>query len=341
MDDVLDLAKAHPVQLSSMDFVWLAISLFRAAGLRAEQLLLPDRGMALFSRKLVSPAFLPTRCVALRIGDVWHFSMPDQKNPLAFDELPWQVEGMGGLLALDQKQEFIEVSFSAAAQSATCRTGDFHLDENGTMTGEGGVSYSGHEGQLLRAKLTGQTREEQLAMLQRELTGEFDGADVEVTDLRQLDDVYKPLEVRFKLNWPGFGVVTDQRMIFRPLVFRSKSRSPFASVERRNALVFPFRRRELDAVTIALPAGFEPEAKEAPPSYPGQGLSYQIELGLDRQRMVLHVSRDFSTGVILASPKDYPGIKNWFDAVTLSDQHSLVLIKTPGETQPAKPATVP
>ncbi|WP_157693944.1 transglutaminase-like domain-containing protein [Opitutus sp. GAS368] len=341
MDDVLDLAKAHPTQLGNMDFVWLAISLFRAAGLQAEQLMLPDRGMVLFSRKLVSPAFLPTRCVAIHVGDAWHFSMPDQKNPLAFDELPWQAEGLGGLLALDQKQEFIDVPFSAAEKSAVRRTGDFHLDASGTLMGEGAVVYGGHEGQIFRAKLAGQTKEARFATLQHDLTGEFEGAEVEVTDLRQMDDVYEPLEVRFKLNWPGFGVVTDQRMIFRAFVFRSNSRPPFASTERRNALVFPFRHRELDLYTIALPAGYEPEAKEAPPSYPGPTLSYQIDLGLDRKRMVLHVSRDFSAGVILASPQNYPSIKNWFDAVTLSDQHSLVLVQTPGEAQPAKSATVP
>ncbi len=338
MDDVLDLGKEHPVRLDAMDFLWLAISLDRAAGLEAEDLMLPDRGQCMFSRQLVAPAFLPARAVAVRAGGTWHFSMPQLDNPLAFDELPWTQEGFGGLLARDHKQDFIEVPFSTAEQALVRRTGDFRLDASGTLTGEGTVAFHGHEARLLRAGLAGQTREAQLAAFQHTLAGEFEGADVEVTELHHLDEVYEPLEFRFRLNWPGYGVVTGSRMIIRSFVFRASARSPFASSERRNVVVFPFRRKERDEITIALPAGFEIEAKEAPPSFPGKTYSYQVDLGLDRKRMILHVSRDFSAGVIMASPKDYPGMKSWYDAVTLSDQHSLVLVQAAGAPPVKSPA---
>lgn len=337
MNDVLDFAQMHPENLARMDFLWLAISLYRAAGLRTEEILLPDRNQVLFSPQRIAPAFLPARAAAVRIGEAWHFSMPHDRIPLAFDELPWENEGLGGLLALDHKQELIEVPSASAAQSLVYRTGAFHLDPSGTLTGESTYTYHGHESHLLRAKLLGQAREAQLILLQHTLGGEFDGAEIEVTDLRNVDDVYQPLEVAFKVNWPGFGVTTDRRMIFRPFAYRTTAHSPFAATNRRSNIVFPFRQQEVDELTIALPAGFSLEAKEMPPSHPGPVLSYKVALALDQKHMVLHVSRDFTAGAVLIGAKNYTALKNWYDAVADCDQHNLMLVEAPEAAQPTPP----
>jgi hypothetical protein len=340
-DDVLEFEKGKTKGLSSRDFLWLTLSLARAAGLQAEIVMLPDRGLATFKPYLIAPVFLPARAVAYRIGEAWHFSMPDLRNPIAFDELPWQQEGLKGLLALDQKQEFIDIPYAPATQSLVRRTGRFALDAAGTLGGSGVITYHGHAAHELRGRLLGLARDAQLAEVQRSLAGDFEGAEIEVTDLTALDDVYAPLEATFKLSWPGFGVVTDDRLIFRPFVFRTTSHSPFAAEQRTGVVAFNYCYQDLDELTIALPEGYEPEAKEAPPSYPGPVLSYEISLGLDRAHMTLHVSRKFSHGLMSLAPKNYPLLKKWHDSVALSDQHNLILVQTPKTAPAAQSATTP
>jgi len=338
MDDVIEDGARHPAWMAGQEFRWLALSMFRAAGLRAESLLLPNRSLVHFSLKLAAPPFLPIRAIALRIGDRWHFSDAVEKTPLPFDELPWEYEGFGGLLALDQKQEFIEVPAAPPERSRIHWTGEFQLGADGTLSGPGKLAYRGHAARGERGELMGKPQAEQIAAVQREISGHFTGAEIEVTDLRHVDDVYEPLEVSFKLTWPGYAEVLDDRLIFRPFVFRTNAQSPFSAKERLQLIYYSYRKQAEDELTIAFPAGYVPEVAEAPQSYPGPVLSYEISLGLDSKRMVLHVKRKQVEGALLVDAKYYPVVKTWYDAVAVSDQHNLVLVR---KAETAKPAPKP
>ncbi|HEY4301035.1 MAG TPA: hypothetical protein VGM73_09190 [Candidatus Didemnitutus sp.] len=333
MLEVLDSAQNRNVVLGPMDFLYLEVSLGRAAGLQAEIVMLANRGMMPFSRKLVTPAAMPDRAVAFRIGGSWHFSLPAQKNPFPFDQLLWQFEGYNGLLALDQKQEFIDAPFLPAESSQLHRRGTFQLDESGTLKGEVQMTFSGHERAQVVERLVGHPRADQLTMLQKVLVSDFDGADIEVTDIRHLHDPYDPVEVTYELTWPGFAPTTGTQMVIRPFVFSTVSTSPFSATERHNDIVDSFQHMENDELTIALPPGYKPEVKNAPPSYPGPILSYEVSLAMERDRPILHVTRKKVIKLVSALPASYGAIKHWYDAVAESDQHTLVL--TPEKPAPA------
>jgi len=326
MDEVINFEKKRPDKLTSSDFLWLAVSLYRAAGLNTEVVMVPNRRLVPFNRNTVSTAFLQSECVALKIGEKWHFSSPLGYPPLAFDELPWEYEGQGGLLALDNKQTFVEIPFPPAERSVVSNTGEFSLEANGTLHGRGKLVFTGHDAYLFRSLLFGLSSEKQLGFTRTIFRQQFRGGDIKVDDIANVEDPYKPIEVSYMIRWPGFAVAADKRLIFHPFVFRTHSVSPFSATARVNPVVFDFPHQEVDDVKITLPRGYELEVKNAPPSAPGKLLSYQVMLTFAPKIRLLHSERTLSSDLISVGAKDYSTLKKWYDEISTSDQHELVLV---------------
>ncbi|MGA3006503.1 MAG: hypothetical protein ABSE59_01300, partial [Opitutaceae bacterium] len=312
MKSVLNFEKDKPPHLSANDFLWLAISLDRAAGLHAEVLLVPSRSLSRFDPRLVSMAFLPDLCAAVEVGGQWHFSMPQLPSPLLFDQLPWQLEGQPALLALEDKQEFIDVPCTAPAQTVIRHEGTFELSADGTLTGQGKLSFTGHSAYSARSVLRGKNEERQRAIVQKFIDRELAPAEIEITGLKNLDDLSQPVEISFHLTWTGFATVADHRLFIHPFVFRTHATSPFAATERHYPIYFPYARQENDHLTIAFPAGYDLEAKVAPASHPGESLSHTLKLAYSPKHHVLYVDRDFSSTLIAVPPSDYAQLKQWY-----------------------------
>ncbi len=338
-DDVINFEKKDPKLLANIDFFWLAVSLYRAAGLPTDVLLLPSLKTARFDERLVSLAFLQDHCAALRIGDRWYFSLPDARMPYAFGALPWELEGQEGLLAREDKQDFIDVPLASPEQSTVTHTGAFTLAEDGTLSGTFQLSLTGHSAETFRALFpVNRKLEGKMAITKRNVTRDFaDGANIEITGLANDDDPDKPLEISGTLQWPGFATATGNRLVMRPFVFRTNSPSPFSAAARRNPVYFPFKEKEVDQLTIALPAGYDIEAKFAPPSHPGDVLSHEVKLGYAPKQNILHVERDFSSALIEVDTANYAALKQWYDSVADSDQYQMVLVKN--KKMPAAQAT--
>lgn len=328
LDHVLDLGKDMDPRMEADDFLFLALSLYRAAGLKAEALLLPDREVARLDRRMPSAAFIPDWCVAIRLGEQWRFSMPNTRAPLPFGQLPWKNQGQGGLLAHENREDFIDVPLGTADQSSISNFGIFSIKEDGTLTGDMRRLFTGQHAYRVRSDLLNQDFEHQQAVLKEDLNPEFKGADVSVTKIEHLDDAAEPVDVTYHLEWPGYAVVTGERLIVRPSVFRAQSAPPFTATTRRNRIILPFRWKETDRLMITLPPGFRPESMALPPSYPGDVLGYRVAMSFEDAKRTLHLRRDFQTSVITVPVENYSEIKKWYDAVANSDQHELVFIKS-------------
>jgi hypothetical protein len=326
MSDVLNFEESNPPLLSSIDFLWLAISLDQAAGLHTEALLLPSRTVARFNLQLPSIAFLPEICAAIEVNGQWHFSMPQLPTPISFDQLPWPLEGQQALLALKGKQEFIDVPATPPEKSVTKNEGSFALDADGTLTGQCKRTLTGHYAYDVRMLLSHEKDPDNI--LKEILSKELEPAEIDITGIENLDDLSKPVEISYTLTWTGFATAADNRMFIHPFVFHANSPSPFTATERQNPIFFPFEHQDNDHLTIQLPPGYEVEVKVAPQSQPGDILSHTLALAYDPKHHVLYVDRDFSSSLIGVEQSNYANLKQWYDAVADCDQYQLILVKT-------------
>lgn len=336
LDRALDLDDPPDPALRTDDFLYLELSLLRAAGLHAELLLLPDRSRVRFDPKTAAPEFLPDWCAAIRVGDQWHFSMPTSQVPLPFDELSWVNEGQEGLLAREDHQDFIPVPLEEAANSAVASYGLFSIDASGALLGDFRLYFTGQEAYRIRGKLRDQDTEHRQSYLKDWLGDRFKGADLKVLSIGDVDDPEKPVQVTYRVTWPGYAILTADRLILQPSVFRAHAAPRFAGSERTNWVVFPFRWTETDRLAIELPAGYAPESMPIPPSYRGDALDFRVGISFDPSKRTLTLQRQLQSAIINMPPQAYPKLKQWFDAVASSDQQELVFLKsaTPAATNP-------
>ena len=335
LDDVLGWEKAPDVRVTHDDFLWLALSLYQAAGLEAHAVMLPNREVAHFDPTAVSAVFLPHVAAAIRIGGEWRFSSPHYETSHPFGMLPWQLQGQPGLLALERKQEFLRVPVSPPDHSGVLSMAAFELEADGALRGEIVRRFTGLTAAALRADLRAATDKDRVEIARTRLG--FDPKIVELTVKRTdgLDDAEKPLEIAAEMRWPDFAARTKDRIILRPSVFRAEASSSFPSSERKRPVYFPFRWHEIDRVAIRLPEGFEFETPSAPPSMAGDALRYRLQIAIEAEKRLLHVQREFLSNMITVPLANYPALKESFDRIARNDQHEMVLRKS--ASPPADP----
>lgn len=340
LNQVLDFEKEPNRLIPPEYFVWLEVSLCRSAGLETQAVLLPNRRIGRFDPQMVAEMFLPMIGARILADGKWRFSFVLSPAPLPIDMLPWRAEGQVALIAQENRQEFVDVPQTQAAQSAIGNYGSFRLEADGSLVGNCRRTYTGQSALAVRDRTWRSNPERRQAFLRRVLAAEFKPALVRLTDLRGIDDPNAPIEVNYQMRWRNFAVLTRDRIIFRPSVFHAASASPFTASARRYPLDFPYPWTETDRIEIQLPAGCSLETTWTPPSLPGAILSYTCEVSRKPGGGAVELKRDFISKIVTAPASAYPELKSLYDLIAASDRHELVLTKAPGMPGPseAKPA---
>jgi len=337
--DILDFERtAKEIPISSVEFLYLEIALLRSATLETKLILLPNRQLTRFDQRLVSPVFLNDFAAGVRIDDEWHFSIPNGRVPTAFDMIPYYNQGQAGLVAHDGKQEFIRVNFTPVAKSAITNIGTFLLGPEGDLAGRGGRRFTGQTAFVIRQRLRAQTPARQKELMKSRLEAELKGAEVAIESITGVDDPESPVDVYFNLRLPGLGVLTKDRLVMNPLVYRLKSTSPFSAPTRRFPIQFDYPWQEVDEFTIELPAGYTPENITPPQPVAGERMLFQsVGFRFDPMKHVLNVRREFASGASMYPVSSYEKLKQWYDAIDDSDHQEYIFVRT-AEAAPAADA---
>lgn len=327
VDDIIDWQKDKYTQIEALDFLWLAFGLCREAGLPVNVIMLPDREVAGFNEGAVSRLFLPDRALALKVGDKWEFFAPHVRYALPYNMLPWENEGQVGLLALPHKQEFIPVPVSDAQRSLIGTGGGLVLDERGTLGGNFMRRLTGQAAVAVRGAIRDAMIDARNDKARSLLNLDFEGAEIKVANIAGLDDPDAPLDISCSLRWEGFAVKTKDRLIFRPLPFRSAGTTPFPSEKRRRPVYFPRLWQELDQVVITWPEGYELEGASPVSPVTNPVLHYKVELSSEADKRRLHLRRTFESSLVALPVDKYEPLRSFYDHVTRGDQVEAVLMK--------------
>lgn len=339
--DVIDFDKNPDEPIMPIDFQWLAIALYRAAGFKADTILLADKRRIRFGAARATELFLNQVCARVEVAGAWKYSLVVAPTRVAFGELPWPYRGQQGLLVKEGKQEFVEVPDDPPSANMVLKAGDLTLGPDGSMVGTATETLTGDLAEEAREVLRPMSEEDRRAEIARSLKQGLGDCELEVLAVQGLEDVGAPILVRFTIKAVQYATVTGKRIIFSPSFFRRASVSPFSAAVRRNDVVFPFREEDKDLVKIHVPAGYALEAPSAPASLPGPLVTCKISLGCSPARRLIVLKRDYVLDLDGVHASSYSIIKNWFDRIARSDRHELILLRRPepdgaGQTAPSR-----
>jgi hypothetical protein len=310
-------------------FVLLEIGLDRAAGLKAQEVMMADRSQMEFDSQLASDMFLRRRAVWVNCDGEPVISFSATTMPLAFGELPWYLRGEPALIAKSGPQQFVGSPGLAPTESSVTNIVDVTLDPDGTLHGTGKQTIVGPRAQEIRAALIGRTNERRRQLQSRRMASAF-GADARtmVTGMEGIDEPGAPVTLEFNFTVPNYALITAHRIIFRPDVMRLQASSQFAAAERHNAVFFHFPTDDSDEITFHYPDGYSLESPSIPPGFPGRQLRYEVGASYSARQHLLTYHRKFWADVGYVPLEFYSNLKAHFDAVAREDQQQFVLRKS-------------
>ncbi len=268
---------------------------------------------------------VPVLHALVRNGDKWEFYNPGIPN-LAFGMIYYGNEGTGAVMGDKNKAALIVTPESPSSFSKIIRTGNFELDEEGTLRGSGSFEYSGHCAYTTRILYAKMLPESRVDGFKKDIAAIIPSAEVNNVVFENLGNPEENLIIRFELECTAYADVTGERMIVQPGVFQKNTRPMFIKDKRTTDISFGYMWETNDKISIGFPEEFELEDGTAPKSIVNTPqLGHVAQLALSRRSPTLHYSRELKIGVRTLPVAVYSKIKILFDAIHNEDKHVVSL----------------
>jgi hypothetical protein len=322
-EDVLNRGYAYGNEINL-----LFIALARAAGLRADPVLVTSRKNAFFMKDYPSEHQLNAMLVEVMLGPDAIFSNSIYLDPATrfcpYGLLPWEETDAGGI-RIDAKWPAVAATpVSKSTDAVTRRKAELRLKEDGKLEGEVEVSYFGQEALSRRLE----AMREDAAGRQKDLedsikNGLPQGATVKLLKSTGWENSEEPLTAEFEIEIANFATAAGRRLVFSVGVFHTNQETPFPSARRVHPIYFGYPQESYEEVKLELPPGMQPE------SIPDgkrtdQGAAF-YEFSIEKEGNTLRIKRVWRLATYFIKQEQYPLLKVFYGRVMSGDSQSATL----------------
>jgi hypothetical protein len=288
------------------------------------------RSDASFDKNFTNDYLLRTENIAVKIGNEWKF-YDAATSYVPFGMLYWSEEGQQALISDANEPIWVTMPVSSPENTKEKRTARLRLNEDGSITGDVRIEYSGHLAEYHKEFNDDDSpaeREKTLVeMIKRDMSATAEVTEISIENVQEPD---KPFVYSFKIRLPAYSERTGKRVFVRPNIFERNTNALFRTSARKYDISFEYPWSEEDDITIELPAGYLIESAEAPPvvrDEKGIG-SHQIKILLSDDKKTLTYQRKFSfgnKGNLVFSKYRYSFLKELFEGFHSADEYTVAL----------------
>ena len=208
---------------------------------------------------MVSEWFLRGRTLAVKTGDTWVLCDPCSEVPLAFNTVPWEIEGQPALLAMPQQQTFLNVPPSAPERSRTDTEVELDLDAEGNLQGQCTRTFTGHAAHAVRERLREAGQEEWWRLARSLLDLQNSSSEVRMQRVEGLDSPEEPVRCTRLFAGPRTPRLWRIGMMFVLSVWQEGQPPLLNKTTRTTPVFFQYPKAQSERITIHLPHGYRPD----------------------------------------------------------------------------------
>lgn len=323
----------------------LFASLAKAEGFDVRVALSASRDVTLEVRQPMGWLFLDEDLVEVRLGQTWKPYAPgDYYIPPGM--IATRFEFADSFRCERDKGVFEQNPVSPAGLSVTSRKGRFTLDVDGNLEGDVDIELGGHAGVARKKAWHTNTQQEIEDDIRSTVTEQLPAATLDRLTLENSSGLTLPVTIRYHLTVPGYADVAGSKIIVVPSVFEHGRPAIFTAEQREHPIMFDYAWAEHDDIEIQLPEGFMLDAPSAPANVGDPagtlGVRYVVSYKGKTRSLIYH--REFALGgnsATVIQAASYPALKEMFDAISRSDEHTIVLKPKPAPAPATTAAPAP
>ena len=302
----------------------LFVGLARTAGFEANEVFLAPRSERLFMPDLQDVSELDDDLVGVKLGGQEIFLDPAAKF-YPFGILPWGETGVTGFLVNNEGGAMVQIPLPASADAVIQRHAVMKLNDDGSLSGNLEVDFTGAEGCITRHD----ERTDDEAGRKKDLTDEIKSwlpasAKFEITKISGWDEPSAPLVISGTLTIPGYASSAGSRVLLPVTPFIAAEPQAFQAASRVNDVYFHFPYQQRDDISFTMPPSFQMESLPKQPANAPTG-AIQYTLSSSQIANSFEVKRTLAVEGVYFKRDLYPSIRQAFSAIKTGDDEQAVL----------------
>lgn len=197
------------------------------------------------------------------------------------------------------------------------------VDSSGNIDINASTVYSGLQQDDLHGMMHALSKEKQLEVLRKGL--DLASYDINSYQCKELGTPLPSIEENLQIKANNYATVTGKRMFLVPNTLTRSGRKLEEDGPRVSDIQFEYPYRDIDTVSITLPAGYKPESLPQPVTITGKFGHYSATVSLKGNTLSYIRKMEHKDGIFPAA--DYPELVKFYGAILRSDRNRLVLVK--------------
>ncbi len=308
-----------------VQLTWLYLALARAAGLEAYGVWVSDRSNYFFNPNVHDEKMLDANVVLIHFKNKDDYCDPGAAF-IPYGLLPWFETGVQGLRLDKDGGQWIQTPLPDSGVSQIVRKANLKLiADTGSLEGNLTITYTGLAASSRRVERRNDDDTARKKLLEDEVR-EFvpSGIEVELVNKPDWRTPTAPLVAEFILKVPGWVESSGRRAMFPTGLFSSPEKRVFDHANRVHPLYFRYPSTKLDDISIQLPEGWRVSSLPPAESQDSKIIAYSTRV--ENNKGILHISRKFSTDILLLDSKYYAALQSFYRSIRTSDEQQIVLL---------------
>jgi hypothetical protein len=295
----------------------------RIAGLNAHPERIASRSVRFFSPKFRDPGQLDTVVIALNL-DGKDITVDPGTKMAPFQTLHWAHAAAPGLALNNGKVDSIITPEQKVTDNLVLHVGSLAITPQGGVSGTVKVAFLGQQAIRLRQMALGNadaTKGEMERMIAQQVPS---GVEARIDRVAYMDDPTRQFVAVVNISGT-LGSPAGGRILLPRNFFSTREGNPYPEDDARtNPVDVQYPAEEQDQITYVLPAGFTIEGKPEDAVMKWESnAAYELKAKLAPNSFTS--TRILARGFTLLEPKDYSGLRDFYQKVVTADQQQIVL----------------